>query len=204
MLDRQQKKSHDVGLVLIARQTSGRLPNKVLMDVGGVPMVERILEKALINVTSYTFAIPDNTQNEGLRNFLESRSYKVFCGAEEDVLSRFIGAAQCLDTDYIQRLNCDNLLFDPAYMQTCYASIRGEHDIYTNIHCSNHSGSSVEIIKKDHCLIRKVPSMYEMEHVFPYFYANDELSVSNLPCPSEKVFPIDTLADLQSARELFP
>lgn len=199
MLVAQQDDLNNVGVVLIARQTSSRLPNKVLLEINGKKLVEIMLDKVLINTKDYIFAIPDNHDNRGLRDFLESNGYCYFAGSEQDVLGRFIGASEQLSSKYIQRLNCDNLLFDSSYMKQCYKSLDNECDIYTNVDCSNHSGSSVEIIRKEKCVITRQPTDYESEHVFPYFYANKNLSTARIECPKRKVFPIDTESDFKKA-----
>lgn len=203
MLAVQQNELSKVGVVLIARQTSSRLPNKVLLEIKGKKLVEIMLEKVLINTRDYIFAIPENNENLVLRNFLEEHSYHYFAGSERDVLGRFIEASKKLNSRYIQRLNCDNLLFNPSYMKRCYEFIDDSSDVYTNINYPNHSGSSVEIIRKEKCLISRKPTDYESEHVFPYFYANKNLSIVRLESPKEKVFPIDTEIDFEKAKTFF-
>ena len=203
MLVVQQNELNKVGVVLIARQTSSRLPNKVLLEINGKKLIEIILEKVLQNTKNYIFAIPENNENLILRNFLEDNCFHYFAGSENDVLGRFIGASEELNCKFIQRLNCDNLLFDPSYMRNCYESLDDVSDVYTNVNFPNHSGSSVEIIRKEKCLITREPTEYESEHVFPYFYANQDLSVVGLKGPEEKVFPIDTKSDFEKAMAFF-
>lgn len=195
----QQEELNNVGVVLIARQTSSRLPNKVLREINGKKVVEIILDKVLVNAKDYVFAIPDNSENRGLRDFLKDNGYCYFAGSEHDVLRRFIGASKHLGNKYIQRVNCDNLLIDPSYMKKCYESLGNDLDIYTNVDCSNHSGSSIEIIRKEKCVITREPNDYETEHIFPYFYADKSLSIGRLKCPERKVFPIDTDSDFKKA-----
>ena len=203
MLAVQQNELSKVGVVLIARQTSSRLPNKVLLEINGKKLVEIILEKVLINTRDYIFAIPENDENLILRNFLEENSYPYFAGSEKDVLGRFIGASKKLNSKYIQRLNCDNLLFNPFYMRRCYEFLDDSSDVYTNIDHPNHSGSSIEIIRKEKCLLTRKPTDNESEHVFPYFYADEDLSIVRLQGPKEKVFPIDTESDFEKAKTFF-
>ena len=203
MLAVQQNELNRVGVVLIARQTSSRLPNKVLLEINGKKIIEIMLEKVLLNTKDYIFAIPENDENLILRNYLEKNGYHFFAGSENDVLGRFIKASKKLNSKFIQRLNCDNLLFNPSYMRLCYESLDDNSDVYTNIDYPNHSGSSVEIIRKEKCLITRDPTDYEAEHVFPYFYANEDLSIARLQGPKETVFPIDTKSDFEKAENFF-
>jgi spore coat polysaccharide biosynthesis protein SpsF len=199
----QQHELNNVGVVLIARQTSSRLPNKVLLEINGKKLLEIMLDKVLSNTKDYIFAIPDNRDNRVLRDFLEDNGYHYFAGSEQDVLGRFIEASEELSSKYIQRLNCDNLLFDPSYMRHCYKSLNDESDVYTNVNSPNHSGSSVEIILKEKCVITRKPTDYESEHVFPYFYANKNLSIVRIEGPKKTVFPIDTKSDFEKAMIFF-
>jgi spore coat polysaccharide biosynthesis protein SpsF len=203
MLVAQQEKLNKVGVVLIARQTSSRLPSKVLLKINGKALIEIILEKVLQNTDEYIFAIPDNYENSNLREFLVNNNYRFFAGSENNVLDRFVEASKQLDSTYIQRLNCDNLLFHPSYFKKCYDSLDDDCDIFTNVNCVNHSGTSVEIIRKDKCSITVNPSNYEREHIFPYFYANKELKRLDLECPSHSVFPIDTKSEYLEAVNYF-
>lgn len=202
MVELQQSESNKVGVVLIARQTSSRLPNKVLMEIAGKTILETILEKALRNTCEYVVAVPDSYENRNLRSFLRDRKINYISGSELNVLDRFVDAAASLDATYIQRLNCDNLLFDPGYVAQCYENVDGTVDIYSNVHAPNHTGQSIEIIKKDKCFISRVPTKHEAEHIFPYFYNSRDLSRSQLSAPKHTLFPIDTREDFDKAREL--
>ena len=88
-------------------------------------------------------------------------------------------------------------------MKHCYNSLDDSSDVYTNVNDSNHSGSSVEIIRKEKCVITREPTDFESEHVFPYFYSNKNFSIHRLKGPKEKVFPIDTIRDFQKAINFF-
>ena len=77
MLVVQQNELNKVGVVLIARQTSSRLPNKVLLEINGKKLIEIILEKVLLNTKNYIFAIPENNENLILRNFLEDNCFHI-------------------------------------------------------------------------------------------------------------------------------
>jgi len=204
MSEVQRQKYPNVGVILIARQTSSRLPNKVLKKINGKTILEIILEKVQEVSDNYIFAVPDTPGNSGLRNFLDLKGLNYLAGSESNVLDRFVKASTELTTPYVQRLNCDNLLFDPEYFKRCYEEIEYSHSIFTNVkRCENHSGASVEIVEKSKCLLDREPNEYEKEHVFPYFYNNEDLLIKHLTCPEgESIFPIDTEADFQKAEAL--
>ena len=112
----------------------------------------------------------------------------------------FSNAASYAKADYVQRFNCDNLLFDIEYMVKMHKIVNDHpsNDIFTNTQCRNHSGQSIEIIKK-FVLSIKEPSLYEQEHVFPYFYRI--YKKLELPCP-KKMFPVDEPNQLEEVSKI--
>lgn len=201
-MDHQQEKNELIGIVCLARQSSTRLPSKVLADVCGQPLIDRIiasLSKLSVNII---FAIPDNQANEELYQHLINRQVRIFRGSEDNVLERFCAAAGQLTTKYVQRFNCDNLLIDLTYMSKMIDFVEKNQyfDLFSNTHCENHSGQSIEIVRRDSCSIRTPPSKYETEHVFPYFYRSINRR-KMLPCPFGSKFAIDTIEDLVRARQ---
>ena len=187
-----QKNTKTVDIICIARQTSSRFPNKIFAKINGRPMIELIVGKLNKTKANIIFAIPNNTNNDELADYLKKNSINFVRGSENNVLERFSNAASYAKADYVQRFNCDNLLFDIEYMVKMHKIVNDHpsNDIFTNTQCSNHSGQSIEIIKRNLCYPIKEPSLYEQEHVFPYFYRIYKKKFE-LPCPAKKMFPVD-------------
>jgi spore coat polysaccharide biosynthesis protein SpsF len=84
-------------LILVkARSTSKRLPNKSLLSIGGVPIVEWVLSACLELDGKHTLVlcIPNNKNEKQLENFVRFKfpQVRIFKGDEENVFQRFQGA----------------------------------------------------------------------------------------------------------------
>lgn len=94
---------------------SRRLPGKVMMRIGGRPLlvylVERISKaRTLDNIVIATTTNPvDNVIIEEC----ERRGIPNFRGSEDDVLSRYVWAARACDAGIVVRVTADNPLTDP-------------------------------------------------------------------------------------------
>ena len=190
-----------VDIICLARQTSSRFPNKIFADLNGKSVIQTVIDSLQELQHRIIFAIPDNQSNRDLRHFLIEANVDFIQGPESDVLLRFIMAADICESKYVQRFNCDNVDIDTRYLDRCLRLVdqTRDHDLFTNVHCKNHSGQSVEIVRRSLCAITSRPSVREQEHVFPYFYAR-ALHLYRLPCPSRNTIPLDTQDDLCNLR----
>ena len=101
--------------IVQARMSSTRLPGKVLMDVGGEPMLAFQLRRlALASTVERTVVAtsdrPDDDQIERVAREAGAGSHR---GPLEDVLTRVAGAAEGHDGEIV-RLTADCPLTDPA------------------------------------------------------------------------------------------
>lgn len=191
-----------IHIICLARQNSSRLPNKIFADINGKMTIEWIIDKLILTDAPFSFAIPSSDASGDLGVFLRHKNIKFFAGDEKDVLSRFVGAAHQVSESFVQRYNCDNLLVHPNYIRTCHQLVKNRQEelIFSNTMWENHSGQSVEIIKKSVCNINEKPTQFEKEHVFPYFY-NRLKSVVKLPKPVGRLGPLDTFDDLDRIKK---
>ena len=102
-------------LIIQARMGSTRLPGKSNLDLSGVPLVGRILEriKRCKTFQEVVLAIPDNKENDVLYKIGEQFGVKVFRGSENNLLDRYYCAAKLYDANYVARLPADNPLSEP-------------------------------------------------------------------------------------------
>lgn len=105
-----------VGAVIQARLGSTRLPGKVLMDVQGKPLLLRITERleASAEIEKIVVATSDGPQDQPIEDFCRDYGIACFRGSENDVLSRFIGAAEAYGLDDVVRVCADSPLLDTA------------------------------------------------------------------------------------------
>ena len=101
---------------LQARLDSTRLPDKVLLRVNDVALIdlqiERILKSKLIG--GLVIVIPDTEINDKLSKHLLSKRRLVFRGSSENVLQRFYDASKIYKSELIIRLTADCPLVMPS------------------------------------------------------------------------------------------
>lgn len=104
----------NIGIIIQARMGSTRLPGKILMPFyEGKTLLETILENLhKVENAKVIVATSNNENNDQLEAFLKSKNELVFRGAEDDVLDRFINAAEANDVDGIVRICSDNPFID--------------------------------------------------------------------------------------------
>ena len=95
--------------IVQARQTSKRLPNKVLKKINKFSIIEIIVKrlKKLNLVNDIIVAIPDNKMNDKLSKHLIEKKIKIFRGSEKNVLDRYYWAAKQIKADVIVRITAD-------------------------------------------------------------------------------------------------
>lgn len=98
-----------------------RLPGKVLLTIGGIPVIQHVVERVLRAVPHVVVAIPDTPGQGELRANLPSRVNN-YAGSESDVLARYWGAALQANADIIVRVTADCPFVDP-YLITRVAAL---------------------------------------------------------------------------------
>ena len=103
------KKRKKIVLIVQARLTSKRFPNKVLNKINSKNSLELIHEKLkkVKKINEIIFAIPNNKKNKDLESFLIKKKYKVFLGNEKNVLKRYYDCAKKNNLTTIIRLTSD-------------------------------------------------------------------------------------------------
>lgn len=95
---------------------SKRFPGKVLANLNDDPVIEHVLRrcKEIGGVGIVICAIPDTPQNDPLEEIVWKLCGALwFRGPEDDVLARYLGAAQFVGADTIMRITADCPLIDP-------------------------------------------------------------------------------------------
>ena len=107
-----------VGILIACRMKSERLPQKALLPIVGKPMIDHLIERMKTSkhaqeIVLCTSTHPDDAilEQAALRN-----NIKFFKGSEEDVMGRFIGAAEMYQLDVVVRVTGDNPLTDAEHI----------------------------------------------------------------------------------------
>lgn len=104
----------NIGIIIQARMGSTRLPRKILRDFySGKTLIETVIASLKkVKDTTIIVATSVNPNNDELVSFLHERNITVYRGDENDVLSRFINAADENGVNGIIRICSDNPFLD--------------------------------------------------------------------------------------------
>lgn len=163
--------------IIQARMGSTRLPNKVLMDICGRPMLWHIVNRVkqsscIIHVVIATSTEPEDDEIEQFTNKYNIETYR---GSRENVLQRFYETATLYKADIIVRLTGDNALIDPQIIDAGVKSYLKYKNIdYLYYREGLPVGMAVEVFSYE--ALKKAyleATDYEcLEHVTPYMYRN--------------------------------
>jgi spore coat polysaccharide biosynthesis protein SpsF (cytidylyltransferase family) len=101
------------GIVIQARVGSTRLPGKVLVDVAGVPLLERLYRRLSTCPRVDLVAVATTADSAPVIEFCKRLGIPWVLGPEEDLLTRYLRAAGHFRLARIVRVTADNPLTDP-------------------------------------------------------------------------------------------
>src|SRR5690606_26644314 len=101
--------------IIQARAGSRRLPGKVLADLCGAPLLQRVVERAgrVPGVDRVAVATTDAPADAAVEELCSRLGIPCFRGSESDVLDRYYQAAGQWTADRILRITADCPLLDP-------------------------------------------------------------------------------------------
>ncbi len=186
-----------LGIVIQARLNSTRLPKKILLPINKEPLLLFLLTriKARIDLPIIVATSTSSVDDE-LCHLLGEHGIVFYRGAEQDVLERFIGAAQTAGFTDIIRICSDNPFLDLNYLDKLISI--WEHDAESDYVSYSVNGSPVilthlgvfaEIIKLD--ALKRVKELFPgnslfNEHVTNGVYRNgDHFNVRFIEIASE-------------------
>lgn len=198
---------------VMARTASSRLPNKVISDLGGQPMLVRVvnrvnrskrLDKAVVATTN-------DTRDDAIVEICKERDWPYFRGDEYDVLDRCYQAAKTYDSETVVRITADCALIDPEIIdRVVEAFLEKGTDYASNTLTRTYPiGLDVEVMTFD-ALSRawhEAGEPYERMHCTPYIYQNPErfrlLNVAAEKDYSSYRWVVDTAEDLEFVRAVY-
>jgi len=103
-------------VIVQARMGSSRLPQKVMLPVGGRPLLEHLLLRLnrAQKPDAVMIATSDKTGDDAIAEFALKQNSPCYRGSESDVLARYFHAAQQIDAEHIVRVTADCPMLDPA------------------------------------------------------------------------------------------
>jgi len=110
--------------IIQARMGSSRLPGKVMLDIGGVPMLRRVVERTRRAETVHEVIVATTTEPEdaAIQALCDEMGYPCMRGSLHDVLDRYYQAGRMAQAEIVVRITADCPLIDPRLIdRTVYA-----------------------------------------------------------------------------------
>jgi spore coat polysaccharide biosynthesis protein SpsF len=202
--------------IIQARMSSSRLPGKVLLDLGGKPMLAWVVERAKManSIDMVGVATTDDSSDDALVDFCVIAGVSIYRGSMHDVLDRYYQAARLFEAQVVVRITGDCPLIDPALVDYTVAEFfRSGADFAANrlpppwkrtypigLDTEVASFAALERAWKE------AKQLFEREHVMPYLY--DEAGRFNIKLVNHDVdygalrWTVDTAEDLELMRKL--
>lgn len=210
----------NIGFIVQARMGSTRLPGKILKEFyQGQTLLEVLLGNLhKIEDAKVIVATSKNPNDDELEIFLKSKGELVYRGSENDVLSRFIKAAEDNNVDGIVRICSDNPFIDFKGVEALVEKAKESKADYIGYRINNlpsiktHFGFWGEFVTLG-ALKRVVATTDEIlahEHVTIYIYTHpEEYKCEWIECPDffqgrdDIRLTIDTVDDMTNAKKVF-
>ncbi len=209
------------GIVVQARVGSTRLPGKVLLRTQGDTLLGHLLRRLQRcgSVSVLVVATTEKPEDGAVVDEARGHGAATFRGSENDVLSRYLGAARALCLDPVVRITSDCPIADPAVVDRAlerYAALRDSPapvDLVTNGRPGARTyprGLDVEVVRLgalEEADARMGPEAEEREHVTQYLYRHPEsFRYDDLKLPLDLSFlrfTVDTREDFELVREIY-
>ena len=176
----------DIAIVIQARMSSSRFPEKVLSPLCGMPMLMWTINYCRqINLPLFVLTSTDKSDDQ-LVGMLEKNYVSYFRGSLENVVSRYLSFMKEHQVKKVVRISGDSPLINPDVILKVIAQDQelADADLTTNVFPRSFpKGQSVEVIPRKSLELLRDRSLSEsdIEHVTPYFYANyKEFKINNL------------------------
>lgn len=198
--------------IIQARMGSTRLPGKVLKDIGGQPVLARVVNRIrrARNVGEVVVASTNNCSDDVIADECRRLSVECFRGEELDVLDRYYQCARAYKADAVVRICSDCPMIEPEVSdQVIEAFLERRPDYASNTVVKTFPrGLDTEILTMD-ALSRawRNAQQYQRVHVTPYVYENPrEFPIYPVTCErdySSFRWTLDTADDLQFMRAVY-
>lgn len=169
-----------VVIVVQARLGSTRLPAKVLKDLGGKPLLARMLERLQRVRTRSRVIVATTTDpaDDPIVTLCDRLGVEVFRGHPTDLLDRHYRAAAAADAGIVAKIPSDCPLIDPEIVDRVFARFAaGDSDYVSNLHpASWPDGNDVEVMRFAalETAWREAALDMEREHTTPFLWERPE------------------------------
>lgn len=216
-------------VIVQARMSSSRLPGKVLLDIGGQPMLARVVERArrARTIDGVVVATTTDPADDAIAAFCSSRGYDCYRGSLHDVLDRFYQAACTFEAEGIVRLTGDCPVIDPLLIDEAVCAFSGTQEINSqaSMACFPYDFVANRLpppwrrtypigLDTEVCSFqvlerawKEATQPHQREHVMPYLYEQEGrfriLVLNHDPDYGDMRWTVDTPEDLEVIRQVY-
>lgn len=177
--------------IIQARISSTRLPGKIILDIGGQPMLVRVAERTrrAKTISKVVIATTKDSSDDIVEELCAKHGYLFYRGSQYDVLDRYYQAARQFNADVIVRVTGDCPMIDPQIIDETVTAFLGNNgmqiqktsafpwDLATNrlpppCHRTYPIGLDTEVctFQALERAWKEANQPYQREHVMPYLY----------------------------------
>jgi spore coat polysaccharide biosynthesis protein SpsF len=203
-----------VGIIILCRYDSSRLPGKILREIRGKPILQYIYERVQKAVLPESIVVATSAEasDNPIVEYCKAQDIQVFRGSKNNVAQRFLDCSNTYGFDFCTRINGDNLFVDSDLLRKMLAIAEGSnYDFISNVRARTFPrGMSIEIVRRVFYeqAVKEFDKPEYFEHVTLFFYEHEhygcQLHITNQDC-SEAAginLAIDTPDDLKKAESL--
>jgi len=173
----------NVVAIVQARMGSTRLPNKVMAEACGIPLIGFLLERLARakTINHIVLATTTDPRNDPLAAYVRSLGYAVYRGSEDDVLDRYYRAACEAGAETVVRITADCPLLDPAVVDEV---VQKMHETGADFASNPGYPDGLDVGACTFSALetawRETTRPYDREHVTPYISDSGRFAVSEL------------------------
>lgn len=194
-------------VIIQARTSSKRFPNKVMKTINGQRLISFVFNRAKASkkVSRIYVAISNLKKDDKLASYCKKKKYNYYRGELNNVLGRYCSLIKKKKISYLVRINGDSPCIDPKLIDKAINIFKKKKcDIVTNVLSRTYPrGISVEVIKSKLLLDINTQNLenFDREHVTSFFYKNKKsfniVNFKNKKDYSKFTLAIDTKKNLK-------
>jgi spore coat polysaccharide biosynthesis protein SpsF len=202
--------------IVQGRMASSRLPDKILKDIGGKPMLAWVVDQArkAHRIDQVVVATTSEASDDPVEAYCQENGIPCYRGSMLDVLDRFYQAARHFQADVVVRFTADCPLIDPQLVdQVLEKFFKAGADFAANRlppHFTRTYPIGLDTEVATFAALERAwveaTAKHDREHVMPFLYEVDgRFKVVRLEYERDygwMRWTVDTLADLELIRQI--
>lgn len=177
------KKSVNKTLIVIqARRSSTRLPDKIFLPLAGKPLIYRMYErvKSVKSKTEIVIATTTDKNDDNIETFCNDYGINCFRGHPTDLLDRHYKSAKKFNAEVVVKIPSDCPLICPDVIDRVlnfFTDNSGKYDFVSNLHPATYpDGNDVEVMPVEilKTAWKEAKLDFEREHTTPFIWERPE------------------------------